>query len=57
MKDDGKMDEFVESIRNSGQKADVFFADATSEEDVSRVIDKIEMDIGPIECAVYGKGS
>tara|TARA_A100001015_G_scaffold321252_1_gene451027 strand:+ start:3021 stop:3797 length:777 start_codon:yes stop_codon:yes gene_type:complete len=57
LKDDGKMDEFVQELRDEGGLADVFFADATKEEDMSSLIETIEKDVGPIECAVYNVGA
>ena len=51
------MDEFVQELRDDGGSADVFFADATSEKDMSSLINTIENDIGPTECAVYNVGA
>ena len=36
------MDEFVQELRDEGGLADVFFADATKEEDMSSLIETIE---------------
>jgi NAD(P)-dependent dehydrogenase (short-subunit alcohol dehydrogenase family) len=55
--DDGKMDEFVSKLKDQGGQASVFFADATKEEDITSLIDKIETNVGPIECAVYNVGA
>ncbi len=48
-----KLAELVEEIEAAGGKAVAYSCDATLEEEVVDLVDKIERDVGPIEVACY----
>lgn len=52
-----KLEALAQSIRNAGQKAVAFPADARDEEAMIALVEGIERDIGPIEVAVFNIGA
>lgn len=52
-----KLESLAHSIREAGHHAQAFPGDAREEDDVVRIVETIERDIGPIEVAVFNIGA
>lgn len=48
---------FIEEIRRDGGRAEAFFADGSSPDQLAQLIGSIEGEVGPIACAVYNIGA
>eukprot|EP01043_Picozoa_sp_COSAG02_P005830 COSAG02_NODE_160_length_32694_cov_18.496947_24_plen_327_part_00 len=48
---------FIEDIRSDGGRAEAFFADGSSPDQLAQLIGSIERQVGPIACAVYNIGA
>lgn len=48
---------FVQSVRDEGGRAEAFFADGSSPQQVAELVASVERDVGPIACAVYNVGA
>ncbi len=48
---------FIEDIRGDGGRAEAFFADGSSPDQLAQLIRTIENEVGPIACAVYNIGA
>jgi NAD(P)-dependent dehydrogenase (short-subunit alcohol dehydrogenase family) len=52
-----KLDELVQSIRSAGHQAKAFPADARDEDAMVALVEGVELEVGPIEVAVFNIGA
>ena len=55
--DGGRLDTLVNDIAAEGGRAEGALIDATDATAVDALVERVEQDIGPIECAVYNLGA